>query len=85
MVFPSGMGATLADDEVLAHGAAARAKRSRVKRSKISSFSRPVIQSAMSSATAGAIMKPWPTKPLSWRKLAGPAAPRMGLLSGVTS
>ena len=38
------------------------------------------------TATAGAIMKPWPTKPESWSRFSSPGVrPRMGLLSGVTS
>jgi hypothetical protein len=56
-----------------------------VNRSKISSRSSPAIQPAISSVTAGAIMNPCPTKPESWRKFWYPAAPRIGLLSGVTS
>ena len=45
----------------------------------------PARNAAYSSATAGAIMNPWPTKPESWWKFGYPAGPRTGLLSGVTS
>src|SRR5256885_1040888 len=54
------------------------AKRRRLWRSKISSLD-PPIHSAMRRPTAGAIMKPWPTKPLIWSRPAAPGvSPRTG-------
>src|SRR3954463_8081483 len=62
------------------------AKRVRLNRVKSSSELPLSIHSAIRSATAGAIMKPWPTKPDIWRKFEKPGVwPRIGEWSGVTS